>query len=205
MTYFILPLGDRHLIACSSPVIKASERLEFESAVDLLAALNNRSADAADALQASERAGYDAGFARGIEDAEAKLESVIVELTKRFDLQSSDRRNDIADAALGATRAIIGTFDNVEILRRLILQALDRIDTGAPMTIEVAPTMANALDGEFDRFSNVRIEAVDGMDPLDCIFEMPSGRVLAGLELQMSALAERWGVSAPSAVAETVE
>lgn len=205
MTYFLLPLGDRHAIACSSPVIKASERLEFESSVELLATLNSRNAEAADALKASERAGYDAGFAQGMQDAETKLASVIAELMKRFNLQSSERRNDIADAALGATRAIIGTFDRVEILRRLILQALDRVDTGAPMTIEVAPSMATALDGEFDRFSNVRVQAVDGMDPLDCIFEMPSGRVLAGLELQMSALAERWGVGATSNVAEPVE
>jgi flagellar biosynthesis/type III secretory pathway protein FliH len=205
MTFFLLPLDDRHVIASSSPVIKASERLEFESPVALLAALNNQSAVAAAAVAASESAAYETGYARGMADAEAKMASVIAELVKRYDLQSIDRRNDIADAALGATRAILGTFDQVDILRRLILQALDRIDNGAPMTIEVAPAMAKALDGEFDRFGNVRIEAVDGMDPLDCIFQMPSGRVLAGLELQLSALAERWGVSSNTEIAEPVE
>lgn len=205
MTYFLLPLGDRHLIASASPVIKADERLEFESAIDLLTALNNRKADAAAAIKASEQAAYDAGFAQGLADAQTKLASVIADLTERFDLECNNRRHDIADAALGATRAIIGSFDHVEILRRLVVQALDRIDNKAPMTIEVAPAMAKALDGKFDQFDNVRIAAVDGMDTLDCIFQMPSGRILAGLELQMSALAERWGVNSTETVAEAVE
>jgi flagellar biosynthesis/type III secretory pathway protein FliH len=195
VTYHIFKANDHAVIGTSTPIIKAAERSEFTSAVALLQAITElRNATESQAQSRGETA-YQEGLARGYADAEQKVAKLIQDMAERFEMICEQRRSDVADAALAATKAIIGSLDKADVTKRLVTQALLRVDNGAPLVIEVAPAMASHIVNYVAHLPHVRVEAVDGLGPLDCIFQTSSGRVLAGLDLQIAALGNRWGVN----------
>jgi flagellar biosynthesis/type III secretory pathway protein FliH len=195
MTYHIFKANDQNVIGAATPIIKAAERSEFTNAVALLQAVTDlRNAADAEAQSRGEIA-YQQGLARGYADAEAKVAKLIQDMAERFEEVCDQRRSDVADAALAATKAIIGALDNADVTKRLVTQALVRVDNGAPLVIEVAPAMASHIVEHVALLPHVKVEAVDALGPLDCIFQTNTGRVLAGLDLQITALGDRWGVN----------
>jgi flagellar biosynthesis/type III secretory pathway protein FliH len=195
MTYHIFKAGDQAMIATNAPLIKASERSEFTSAVALLQAITDlRIASEAQAKGLSET-GYQEGMARGYTEAQEQVAKLIENMADRFEAVCEERRADVADAALAATKAIIGTLDDVDVAKRLVSQALARIDNGSALTIEVAPAMHARIVEHVAHLAHVRVEAVEGLGSLDCVFQTKTGRILAGLDLQISALGDRWGVN----------
>jgi flagellar biosynthesis/type III secretory pathway protein FliH len=195
MTYHIFKAGDHTMIGADTAVIKASERSEFTSAIALLQAITDlRTASEAQAKGLSET-GYQEGIARGYAEAQEQVAKLIGNMAERFEAVCEERRADVADAALAATKAIIGTLDDVDVAKRLVSQALARIDNGSALTIEVAPAMYAQIVKHVAHLSHVRVEAVEGLGSLDCVFQTKTGRILAGLDLQISALGDRWGVN----------
>ena len=198
MTYHIFKAGGQTVIGADVPLIKASERSEFTNAVDLLQAITDlRVVAEAEALNRSETA-HEEGLSRGYAEAQAQIAKLIENMTERFEAVCEERRADVADAALAATRAIIGALDDVDVAKRLVNQALVRIDNGGALTIEVAPAMQPHISAHVAHLAHVRVEAVEGLGPLDCVFQTKTGKILAGLDVQILALGDRWGVNRPA-------
>lgn len=203
MSYHIFGLGEQTALAVSAPIVKAYEREDFLRAVELVAAANTLATQTAADAKARGEAGYQEGYSQGLADANAHIAASIADLSARFETLCAARSNDVAEAALAATRAIIGSFDNEMVIKGLVTQAINRIDTSAPLNIEVAPDVATQLVAHVAHLDTVSVEANAALAPLDCILRTPTGRILAGLELQLSALADRWGAATPTdAVAE---
>jgi flagellar biosynthesis/type III secretory pathway protein FliH len=195
MTYYIFRAGDHAMIGADTPLIKANERDEFMSAIDLLEALTTLRTQAEAEAKTRIETAYQEGMAQGYAEAQAQVAKQIEDMAARFEAICEERRADVADAALAATKAIIGALDDVDVTKRLVNQALARIDNGSALTIEVAPTMRDQIAEYVAHLSHVRVEAVEGLGALDCIFQTRSGRILAGLDVQMAALGDRWGVA----------
>lgn len=202
MTYYVFNVGGQAVIGAETPLIKASERSEFTCAVSLLQAMTElRTAAEAEAKSRAETA-YQEGLAQGYAEAQAQVAKLIENMAERFEAVCVERRADIADAALAATRAIIGGLDDSDVAKRLVNQALARIDNGSALVIEVAPAMQPLIAAHIAHLTHVRVEAVEALGPLDCVFQTKTGRILAGLDLQIAALGDRWGVN--SAATESV-
>jgi flagellar biosynthesis/type III secretory pathway protein FliH len=195
MTYHIFKADDQAMIGANTSIIKSSERSEFTSAVDLLQAITDLRAAGEAQAKSSADTGYQEGLARGYSEAQEQVAKLIEDMATRFETVCEERRADVADAALAATKAIIGALDNVEVTKRLVNQALVRIDNGGALTIEVAPAMQPQIAKHVAHLAHVQVEAVEGLGNLDCVFQTKTGRILAGLDLQISALGDRWGVT----------
>jgi type III secretion protein L len=199
MIYHIFNVGGQAVIGTETPLIKASERSEFTSAVSLLQAITElRTAAEAEAKTRAETA-YQDGLAQGYAEAQAQVAKLIKNMAERFEAVCEERRADVADAALAATRAIIGGFDDSDVAKRLVDQALVRIDNGSALVIEVAPAMQPLIASHVAHLAHIRVESVDALGPLDCVFQTKTGRILAGLDLQIAALGDRWGVNPATA------
>jgi flagellar biosynthesis/type III secretory pathway protein FliH len=195
MTYHIFKAGDYAAIGTTTPLIKASERSEFTSAVVLLQAITALRTEAETQAKQRSETGYQEGMARGYAEAQEQVAKLIEDMATRFEAICEERRADVADAALAATKAIIGSLDDVDVAKRLVNQALVRIDNGGALTIEVAPVMHAQIAAHVAHLAHVKVEAVEGLGPLDCVFQTKTGRILAGLDLQIAALGDRWGVN----------
>lgn len=200
MSYHIFNSGDQTtMIGVATPIIKASQRHEFASAVELLRAVTDLKIAAEAETHTRLEAGYAEGMARGYAEAQEQVAKLIEDMAKRFEAICEERRSDVADAALAATKAIIGALDDTDIAKRLVTQALARIDNGGALTIEVAPAMQPSIADHVAHLAHVKVEAVEELGALDCIFQTRTGRVLAGLDVQLSALGDRWGVTPATA------
>ncbi len=195
MTYHIFNIGNKAVIGADTPLIKASERSEFTSAVTLLQAITELRTAAEAEAKSSAETGYHDGLAHGYAEAQAQVAKLIENMAERFETVCEERRVDVADAALAATRAIIGGLDDNDVAKRLVNQALIRIDNGSALVIEVAPAMQPLIAAHVAHLAHVRVESVDTLGPLDCVFQTKTGRILAGLDLQIAALGDRWGVN----------
>lgn len=195
MTYHIFKTGDSAAIGAAKPLIKASERSEFVSAVALLQAMTALDIAAKAEAKSLSEIGYQEGMVRGYAEAQKQVAKLIEDMATRFEAVCEERRADVADAALAATKAIIGTLDDVDVAKRLVNQALARIDNGGALTIEVAPAMHAQIAAHVAHLAHVKVEAAEGLGPLDCVFQTKTGRILAGLGLQIAALGDRWGVN----------
>lgn len=195
MTYHIFHVSGHAAIGPTSPLIKASERSEFTNAVALLGAITALRTDAETNAKIRAETGYQEGMARGYAEAQEQIAKLIEDMATRFEAICEERRADVADAALAATKAIIGSLDDVDVAKRLVNQALARIDNGGALTIEVAPAMHAQIAAHVAHLDHVKVEAVEGLGPLDCVFQTKTGRILAGLDLQIAALGDRWGVN----------
>ena len=200
MTYHIFTANDQKMIGTSSSLIKASERSEFTNAVALMEGVSALHNAAETQAQQQRSSGYEDGLAKGYAEAQAQVASSIEGFAERFEAVCAERRADVAEAALAATKAIIGALDDVDVAKRLVSQALVRIDTAAPLTIEVSPAMSAHIVDHVSHLSHVRVEAVAKLGALDCVFQTQKGRIIAGLDVQTAGLGERWGVENPASV-----
>jgi flagellar biosynthesis/type III secretory pathway protein FliH len=196
VTYHIFKANSHSAIGATTPIIKSNERVEFTNAVSLLQAVADLKNATETEAEARCVAAYNDGLARGYAEAQSQVAKLLEDMAARFERVCEERRSDVADAALAATKAIIGSLDNVDVAKRLVSQALVRVDNGAPLVIEVSPMIAPQIADHVSHLAHVKIEAVEGLGPLDCVFQTTTGRVLAGLDLQIAALGDRWGVNA---------
>jgi flagellar biosynthesis/type III secretory pathway protein FliH len=195
MTYHMIITSDRAMMGSSTPLIKASERIAFCSAADMLVATQDLHSAAQAEIDAARAAAFDAGFAAGRAAALDHVAGLITQAAAQINTACTERREDIASAALAATRAIIGDIGDEQVARALVTRALSRIESHAPVTIDVAPAMYDRIAQTVAHLPHVSVAANAALGALDCTFLTENGRVIAGLDVQMTALAQRWGVA----------
>lgn len=191
---FALQAGG-HVVTTSSALLKAADRQPFANALSLLdQAREVRDHAQAEVEEASANAAAE-GVRRGLAAVEDRVTTAIADMVETIDAELASRRADIAAAALAAARAIIGGFDEAEVTARLATRALDRSDTDEEIVVAVAPAMAAAVRARIAARANVTVREDPHAAPLACVLHTGSGRIIAGLDLQLDALAARWGVT----------
>jgi flagellar biosynthesis/type III secretory pathway protein FliH len=195
MTYHLVHSDRNSLLGSDRAVIKRAERIDFTDAVALLhaaAAIREK------ALREVEAARL-AGQAEGLDEARAAANEHIAEQIAGFataiEEHEQTRRADIAEAAHAAVRAIVGEIEDENLLPRLVERTLARLPAEGPVTIAVAPAMAQSLAARLARLSHVTIVPDPMLGPTDCVMRTSAGQVIASLSVQLDALAKRWGVA----------
>ncbi len=191
---------DAHtLLTSDRPVIKRADRKPLETALDALreaSALRGRATADAEGARRTARA-------EGLAEARAAINALVAdrlaELSAEIERHAEARRTDIADAAFAATRAIIGSFEPDDLLGRIVDRTMARIDGDAPVTIEVAPAMAENLAQRLAASTHVTIVSDDLLGPTECRIRGGQGQIVASLAVQLDALAARWGIVSNSA------
>jgi flagellar biosynthesis/type III secretory pathway protein FliH len=181
-------------IATRTRLVKAQDRAAFTEAVTLLEAVRHEKSRAAAEITAARDSAYQSGYQDGLTKAEAAIADAIATLTAEFEKFSEDRKADVANAAFAATKAIIDATPKDEALAGLVDASLARLDGEQPITLEVAPDMAEKLSSHVADKTHVKVKASDALGPLDCLIHNAQGRIVANASVQLAALAERWGV-----------
>ncbi len=199
MSFALFLDKDTPVFGSGSSLIKAQDRQDFETVAALLGEtrrLHETSKAEIEALhQTAEARGYEEGLAIATGEFDARL----AELALQFDAFREERRNDIAAAAFAAVKAIIGDMDDERVIMGLVDASLNRRDSEAPVTVEVAPDMVKRLQAHLADRTYVIVRANEAFGPYDCGLLTPQGRIVADLDVQLSALSDRWGVTDTSA------
>jgi flagellar biosynthesis/type III secretory pathway protein FliH len=199
MSFALILDSETPALAALSPLIKADQRQDFIQAADVLTevrALKAASLAEIDARQAS--AARD-GYARGLAKAEEQIEAMLAEIASQFSAFENQRRDDIAAAAYAAVTAIIGGLDDETVLAKLVGASLARNEDNSPVTVEVTPAMAERIAAKLGDTPHVSVRGNPALGARDCQILSPQGRIVADLSVQMTALAERWGVPGDAA------
>ncbi len=181
-------------IATRTRVIKAQDHEAFSDAVSLLNAIRQEQARASAEIAAARDSAYQEGYQAGLAKAEEAIGSAIATITDQFEAFSESRKADVANAAFAATKAIIASTPTDEALIGLVDASLARLDGEQPITLEVAPAMAETLATHFAGKTHITIKSNDAHGPLDCFIHNAQGRIVASASVQLMALAQRWGV-----------
>lgn len=197
MSLYLAYARDGALLGSGRPVIKRAERQQFADAAALLDQLVRMREDAAGEIAAARDAARADGFAEGRAAAQAMVEDALDALTVAIDGHVAAWRADVADAAFAAARAIVGDLGDEEALTRIVDRSLQRIGRDKPVTIEVAPEMADRLTARLGEGGGVTVRALDGFGPTDCRIATGDGQTIASLSVQFDALAARWGIARP--------
>jgi flagellar biosynthesis/type III secretory pathway protein FliH len=203
MTFTVFLDRTSPAFASDRVLIKAHERKDVETAATLLSevrVLHRESQAEIETLQSSAAA---RGHAEGMAAVTDAFDAQIAGIIAAFDDFRKERRADIAAAAFAAVKAIIGATDDQTIVNGLVDASLARREGEAPVTIEVAPAVAERLKTHVADRSYVTVRSNETLGPADCVILSPQGRIVADLKVQLNALAERWGVTKPDGGAET--
>ena len=193
MTALLLAGG--RAVVLESPLVRASDAVAVRSSAELLAQAELVVAHAraeADGVRAQAEA---EGRRSALAEAEATVRETLVTLAERVDDALAERRADIAAAALAATRAILGTLEEAEVVGRLADGVLARAGDEERVVVRVAAAQAAAVAQRLAHRPFVTVEADVAAGPFACSLATADGTVVADLPVQLAALADRWGVA----------
>lgn len=194
---FHLVHADRTLfVASDRAVIKRAERIDFADAMDLLQAAKAIRERAQGEAETAREAGYRDGLETARTEADAHLAEQIAGFAAALDAHEQARRGDIAEAAYAAVRAIVGEMDDVEVLPRIVERTLAQLPGEGPVTVLVAPVLAERVAARIGALEHVAVEADPALGAQDCVVRTQAGQVIAGLSVQLDMLAKRWGLDA---------
>ena len=139
---------------------------------------------------AAEQSGYDQGRADGERRAAAEVAQALAALTERAERERAELRARVGELALEVVRRVAGDLDPAAFVPAMMERAVRDVLPDQPMRVRVARAVAPAVEARLWAI-NAAIEVVpdDQLGPLDGVLETANGRVQAGLEDQLSALA----------------
>jgi flagellar biosynthesis/type III secretory pathway protein FliH len=195
MSLFLLAVTEGQAVGSSSALIKAHERQDFETALQLLAASQIRQKESQAAFEAARKAGYEQGLVAGQQAVEQSFLDQAANSAKQIVAHAEQRQREIAEAALAATKAILGSVEPDVLVPAMVDQVMGRIDSGNPVTILIHPMHADAISTRLLGNSDIEITADPAFGPTDCEIITADGRIVASLSVQIETLSQRWGVA----------
>jgi flagellar biosynthesis/type III secretory pathway protein FliH len=196
MTFHLVHADGAALLASDTAVIKRDQRVDFADAAALLqaaSAIRDQASAVAEAARIEARA---EGLAEARATVEAALAEQIAGFAEAIEQHEAARRSEIAAAALAAVRAIVGSLDDETLVTGIVERTLARLPAEGPITVQLAPSMADGLAARLADRSHVTVVADPALGPTDCVLRTSAGQVIASLSVQLAALAKRWGVAA---------
>ncbi len=198
MGFFLTKSG----MGSNQVLIKAHEREAFATAQSLLAAAQVQAATMDAQAETARREAEQKGFAHGLNDAEACLQSEIAKFAEAIEAIRQDYEARVAEAAYAAVMAIVGTLDDSEIVQRIVANQLAGRTESDSLRIMVAPQMADALAGIVSSYNGCEVMVDPDLPATACRLTTGDARIVADLSLQMETLRQRWGLdSSPEAEA----
>ena len=193
---FHLFIGDGSaILGGGSARIPAAEREAFTDAHALLTRAIGEAASIAERVAAATERGRKEGAREAAAQAEAEVAARVAELTATLAAEAGVRRAEIAAAALAGAEAIVGSLPSDETGTRLALQAVARLPDDERIIVGCSPAVASRLQATLAGREGVTVAARDGFGDLQVELATGAGRIVASLDVQLAALAERWGVS----------
>jgi len=190
---FLMQAGGA-LMGADTVLIKAADIERFIDAHGLL----ERAQTILAAAQADAARITDEARAQGLAAAHAEVretvESALAGHAVAISAELARQRSEIATLAFAATEAIIGALDPDALAAGLAASAVARLPSGAPLQIEVATARVAAVRSRIGDREGVTVEGNPALADGECRILTGDGQIIADRDVQLAALAERWGL-----------
>ena len=195
MSSFTLVKDENFEIRSQSRVLKADDYaviLQTEQLIEQTQKEAQKIIENAKAIYESEKArGYEDGSKEGKAAQAEKMMSAIIESVHYF----SEVENKLVNIVMSATKKILSGFDDIELTKGIVGQALDKVRNESKITLRVFPEHADAVRSQLKEitanYSNIGfIDVVpDSRIPeAACKVETEMGSVDTSVDLQLNAL-----------------
>lgn len=187
----LLLLGDS-LVRLPSNRVAASEARPLRDAAALLAEARSIRDAATQAAEAERATGYAQGRKEALAELGEALGAALAQLNTALAAENARRETEVARAAMTVVERMLGELPDEQVAAGLARSALVPVQ-GQAVTVRVgagvAPAVQDALAAE-----TVTVLADATLPPLACRIETADGRIVADLDVQLTALANRWGL-----------
>lgn len=181
-------------LATDRPWLDPQEWTACGTAVELLDRLQALNASHAARLQAEIAQAREAGFAAGRSEALRNTADALLQhwrsAAERAAVESRDLRDAVVALSLQVVQRIATGLPPADLVAALALRASEDLVPEQPATVRVHPDVAAAVADKLAGIEVLEVRADATLAPLDCVFETPTGRVLAGLATQLDGVAQ---------------
>ncbi|MGK6325168.1 hypothetical protein ACMGDM_19045 [Sphingomonas sp. DT-51] len=191
---FHLLVGTRALLSGDGTRIPAAERESFLDAVALLDRAARHEEGVAQKVADARSEGWQAGHAAGIAAIEESISAALCEISAAAAAHARTRRDEIASAALAAVTAMIGALDPADAAMRAALTAAAQLPDDDRLTVACSPEVATLLSAALAQRDDTTVEERPDYPVTRVELLTGGGRVVAGLDVQLAQLADRWDV-----------
>jgi flagellar biosynthesis/type III secretory pathway protein FliH len=200
MSYHLYGSPATLAIGKQGAIVKSADREEFSTALDLRKALLQMQQDATERAAILQSEAQARGFAEGRGAVDAHISQAIADLNGRITEFEAQVQDQIASAALAATRAIIGQIPSDQVLTGIVQEAVGRLEQQNEnvLQIEVAPAMLTQVMTHLNAQTGAKLVANPALSDQDCVVVTAAGRLVASLDVQLDSLAKRWGIGTVS-------
>lgn len=194
MRYLVVHSGLSSTALIDGWRIPASQVAEFGSAQALLAFADERAAALdehcrRELIQAEAR-GYEAGLARARAETARQTSEALATVAQEDERRWRELRQAIGRLALEVVRRVAGEIGHDALIEHVAVQTLSELQVERPFAVRVPPC---AQEGVLRRLTDlgeqIRVVSDPALAEGECVFETEEGRIHAGLNLQLEALA----------------
>lgn len=189
----MLLLGET-LLRLPSARIPAGEARPLRDAAALLAEARRIREASAEQAEADRAAGHAAGRAEALDELRASSGEALKTLEEGLAAENARREAEVARTALAVIERMLGELPDVQVAAGLARTALAQVQ-GRPATVYVSADVECAVQRALQDAEQVTVIADPAAGPLACRVEAANGCIIADLDVQLAALAKRWGLA----------
>lgn len=192
MTAMLL-LGDS-LVRLTSNRIPAADARPLRDAAELLAEARSIRENAARQAEADREAGYAEGMKQALTEMREALGAALAELDLGLVAENTRREAEIARTAMTVVERMLGETPAEQVAIGLARTALNQVQ-GQAATVHVGHEVAAGVRNALQKAEHITVLTDPAAGPLTCRIETAGGRIIADLDVQLAALAKRWGLT----------
>ena len=195
MSSFTLIKNEKLKVIAGNQVLKADEYvtvLEAQQLVERVAEEAQKIIDDANAVYKSEKKrGYQDGCHEGKAAQAEKMMTATIAAVHYF----SAVENKLVDIVMSATNKILSQFDDIELTKGIVRQALDKVRNESKITLRVCPqhvatirTQLREITADYSNIGFIDVVADSRIDAAACKVETEMGSVDTSMDKQLQAL-----------------
>lgn len=189
MSYLLLHAGRLTTLLAEDPIVPARD---VGALVDTTQLLETAERIRSEEAEQGRNEGHAQGLAEGRATAEAELRAELFRLAVRDAGERQKLREDVATLAIEVVRRIAGALGPETVVAALAERAVAELVPDTVATMRVAPANVDAVSERLAKLPGIRVSPDAELGADDCIVETALGRVHAGLETQLAAIAHTW-------------
>ena len=181
-------------LATDQPWLAPDEWSACQSAADLLNRLQQMHASQSQCLAAAVAEGRRAGFAAGRDEALRSTSATLLAAWQRASdaaaLDAHAVREAIVALSVQVVQRIAADLAAADVVTALARRASEELLPEQAAVIRVHPELAHAVRERLVDSPHLEVREDPALSALDCVFDTPTGQLLAGLQAQLAQVAQ---------------
>lgn len=194
MTFYLLHHDEKNLLATDHPIVKADDHRVFGDALSLLERLHQLQAGNRRAAEEAEAEARERGIAKGLHAGKSEFVQAIADLSRQVAQHRERVEQEIASLALAALRLMVASIGDEAMLAGITRRAVAAVIPAGHILVEASPAMCPAINRALtplDEGSRITLQPDPALSDHQCRVTAPDGRIVADLDVQMDAIAQR--------------